>query len=68
MKKYISCAILVAVFFVSLLSSCKGFDPYTSLSELSDSLRMASNDSIAFYCIKEKYAVWIHEENEVDDN
>ncbi len=68
MKKYISCAILVAVFFVSLLSSCKGFDPYTSLSELSDSLRTASNDSIAFYCIKEKYAVWIHEENEVDDN
>lgn len=68
MKKHISSAILVVVFLLSLLSSCKGFTSYTSLSELRDSLRTASNDSIAFYCIKEKYAVWIHEENEVDDN
>lgn len=68
MNKIISFTIFWTVFLVSLLSSCKGFDPYTSLSELRDSLRTASNDTISFYCIKEKYAVWIHEENEVDDN
>ena len=56
------------MFLVSLLSSCKGSDPYTSLSELRDSLRTASNDTVSFYCIKEKYAVWIHKEKEVDDN
>ena len=68
MNKIISFTVFWIVFLVSLLSSCKGFDPYTSLSELRDSLRTASNDTISFYCIKEKYAVWIHEENEVDDN
>lgn len=68
MNKIISFTVFWTVFLVSLLSSCKGFDPYTSLSELRDSLRTASNDTISFYCIKEKYAVWIHEENEVDDN
>ena len=68
MNKIIIFTVFWIVFLVSLLSSCKGFDPYTSLSELRDSLRTASNDTISFYCIKEKYAVWIHEENEVDDN
>ena len=68
MNRIIWYATLSILLLLSLFSSCKGTDPYTSLSELRDSLKTASNDTVSFYCIKEKYAVWIHEEKEVDDN
>lgn len=52
---------------VLTLCSCKtSHDPYVSLAELQDSLKQGG-DSISFYCIKEKYAVWIHDEEEIDD-
>lgn len=68
MKRNVKNIVLGIFSLILFLSSCNSFNPYTSLSELRDSLKTASNDTLSFYCIKEKYAIWIHEEKEVDDN
>lgn len=67
-NKYIMGSLSLGFLWLVLtLCSCKtSHDPYVSLAQLQDSLKQGG-DSISFYCIKEKYAVWIHDEEEIDD-